>query len=147
MTWHSAIFDDILITQIVRLSLYIVFFLFVLYALFQMIIRSKEVTSDLIVVSIAIYLIIGVIGGSFALLFYFLFPGSAFKLPETIQEANLLDFTYFSFVTMSTLGYGDITPIRQETRALSYFLAIIGQFYIAIIVATLVSKYISRKPD
>ncbi len=57
------------------------------------------------------------------------------------------DWIYFSFVTITTLGYGDITPLTQTARSLSFAEAIVGQFYIAVLVAGLVSAYISSKRD
>jgi hypothetical protein len=54
-------------------------------------------------------------------------------------------FTYFSFVTLSTLGYGDITPINRVAGAWVAVEAMIGQFYIAIIMARLVSLHAANK--
>jgi hypothetical protein len=54
---------------------------------------------------------------------------------------------YFSFVTMTTLGYGDVVPVRALARSVSILQAVTGQFYIAIIVARLVSLYIVGRQD
>ena len=56
----------------------------------------------------------------------------------------LPDFVYFSFVTMTTLGFGDIAPAMPITRFLVYLEAIVGQFYLAILVASLVGSKISK---
>ncbi|MCP4001069.1 MAG: hypothetical protein GY727_09185 [Gammaproteobacteria bacterium] len=53
--------------------------------------------------------------------------------------------TYFSFVTLTTLGYGDITPITSGAKALAYTEAVAGQLYIAVLVGALVGGYISEK--
>ena len=63
--------------------------------------------------------------------------GSIFKQQQ--------DFLYYSFVTLTTLGYGDITPIGATARALSTIEAILGQFYMAILVAGLISIFVNRK--
>lgn len=55
------------------------------------------------------------------------------------------DYLYFSLVTMTTLGYGDIAPIHPLTRSLATTEAVIGQFYVAVIVARLVSIVILQK--
>ena len=52
---------------------------------------------------------------------------------------NLL---YYSFVTLTTLGYGDITPIHPVARTLAYLEAVIGQLYIAVLIASLVGRYL-----
>ena len=51
-----------------------------------------------------------------------------------------VNFVYFSFITMSTVGYGDITPKIPESQTLAYFISVTGQLYIAIIIAFLVGK-------
>jgi len=53
-------------------------------------------------------------------------------------------FIYYSFVTLTTLGYGDITPVNPFARSLAYLEAVCRQFYIAILVASLVSAHISK---
>ena len=57
------------------------------------------------------------------------------------------EWLYFSFVTMTTLGYGDILPVSATARSLAYLQAIFGQFYIAVLVAGLVSVYVSKKGE
>jgi hypothetical protein len=142
-TWFSELFAaNRLYIEIIQLVLYVLFFAFVLIALFRWLIKSTVVTIDSIIVAVAIYCLFGIIGGSLALLLETVYPGQVYKLPDTIQHGDLLDFTYYSFVTLTTLGYGDITPLRQESQTLSYMLAMIGQFYVAIIIAILVSQYI-----
>jgi voltage-gated potassium channel len=56
------------------------------------------------------------------------------------------DFIYFSFVTITTLGFGDISPTLPVARFLVYLEAIIGQFYLAILVASLVGSRLSKLP-
>ena len=57
---------------------------------------------------------------------------------------RLLEFQYFSFVTLSTLGYGDLLPLSETARALVLAETITGQFYLAILVAALVGAYVSE---
>jgi len=52
--------------------------------------------------------------------------------------------TYYSFVTLTTVGYGDISPVSPATRTLAWMEAITGQFYLAVIVAGLVSVLAAR---
>ncbi len=55
------------------------------------------------------------------------------------------DWIYYSFVTLTTVGYGDMLPLTFSARALSYIETIFGQFYLAVLVAGLVSAYLSSK--
>lgn len=74
-------------------------------------------------------------------------PGS-FSLPVDAAErpAHLLqsDMTYFSLVTLATVGYGDVLPATHTARMLAMFQAVTGQFYVAVVVALFVGIYSSR---
>jgi uncharacterized membrane protein len=72
-------------------------------------------------------------------------PASFQGLSEPLSQGWSIDWLYFSFVTMTALGYGDITPVSATARTLAYLQAVFGQFYIAIFVAGLVSAYISER--
>jgi len=83
----------------------------------------------------------GIIGGNLAFLLYDFYP-NAFIFPERIAQPTFTDFLYFSFITMATVGYGDITPAIAQTETFAYLLAVTGQLYVAIIIAMLVGKYL-----
>jgi hypothetical protein len=107
--------------------------------------RINTVTLELLVGSINVYLMLGI---GFALVFALiehLQPGSFTGLESfAVMSDQVLTFLYFSFVTMSTLGYGDISPVSPHAMTASYVLAILGQLYLAILVARLVAMYIGR---
>jgi hypothetical protein len=63
----------------------------------------------------------------------------------TEQQVEPSHFIYYSFVTMSTLGYGDITPISNSARSLSLLEAVVGQLYIAVLIARLVGMHIAQE--
>ena len=65
-------------------------------------------------------------------------------LPQTADDLRLLDLQYFSFVTMTTLGYGDVAPVSDVARALAALEALIGQLYLAVLVAALVGAYVAK---
>lgn len=112
--------------------------------LLKSIVRSDEVTPNAILGSICIYLLLGLMWalGYSALTFL---EAKPFDLPvATSGEAvddhpTLATLLYFSFVTMSTLGYGDITPQTDLARTLTWTQSVTGQFYLAVLVARLVS--------
>ena len=60
---------------------------------------------------------------------------------------QLAHFSYFSLVTLSTLGYGDITPVTRPARALASTEAIFGQLYLAVLIARLVGQAISLRRE
>jgi hypothetical protein len=68
--------------------------------------------------------------------------GAALDTASTVESARLqvAQFSYFSFVTLTTLGYGDITPLSRPARNLAALEAVFGQLYLAVLVARLVSQ-------
>jgi voltage-gated potassium channel len=109
---------------------------------------SHNVTPTIILSSINGYLLLGVLGSVLLAIAdklhrdFFAAGDPGINFPgEALPQFN--DFIYFSFVTLSTLGYGDITPISHLSRSLAVLIAIAGQMYITILIAMLVGKYLS----
>jgi hypothetical protein len=105
----------------------------------------SEVTSETLWAAVNVYVLIGL---SFAFLYSVvtLFSADAFvgKFMEEDLRDQMLGFVYFSFVTLTTLGYGDITPNNTVVGTLTYLEALVGQLYVAIMIARLVGLYIAR---
>jgi hypothetical protein len=137
--------DDIL-----RVAALLAMFVFLLLATFNTL-RQVAVGNDIslnrIVGAICVYLLLGVMWSIAYTVLEFSQPGSFKGLTELLSPLWSPDWIYYSFVTITTLGYGDITPLTQTARTLSFAEAIVGQFYIAVLVAGLVSAYISSKRD
>jgi voltage-gated potassium channel len=108
--------------------------------------RAKEVTINVICASLCLYLIIGLFWGSLYAFLYSISPGSySGALLENVDEGILYVFNYFSLVTLTTLGYGDITPQTPGAGALCQMEAIFGQFFTAVVVAWLVGNFASGR--
>jgi len=104
------------------------------------VLNEKEVSFDILCGAVAIYLLLGV---SWAIAFGVLeslAPGTIFHT-NTNAELTSTDLLYFSFTTLTTLGYGDVTPISPVARIWANLEAITGTLYIAVLVARLVSLY------
>jgi hypothetical protein len=76
------------------------------------------------------------------------FPASG-KLAGTLGSADARGpvLIYYSFVTLTTAGFGDITPVAPSARTLSWLEAMVGQFYIAVLVASLVGLRLAQRPN
>jgi amino acid transporter len=146
ITWFEVFFKSNSYINLFRFLLYLVFFAFTIASLFRFMSRARKINQDVVIISMVIYLLLGILGGATAFFFYHMYP-NAFNFAHPDAEVDLLKMTYFGFVTLSTLGYGDITPARPETQTLSYLLAVTGQLYVAIIVAFIVSKFIAHNPE
>ena len=131
--------------DVARLTLLAMFFVFVTISLIRFMKKSAKVDVNVIMAAINIYLLVGIISGGLAFLFYKVLP-DAYNFPSYITEPIFVNFNYYSFVTMSTVGYGDITPRLPQTQTLAYIIAVTGQLYVAIIIAFLVGKLLMH-PD
>jgi hypothetical protein len=87
--------------------------------------------------AVVLYLLLGLLWAVAYQVVESVVPGSFTQSPE--HNAGLSGWFYFSFVTLTTVGYGDIAPVTQEARSLAILEALIGQLYPAVIIARLVS--------
>jgi voltage-gated potassium channel len=108
-------------------------------------VHSGAIDINKIIGAICIYLLLGVNWSFFYLIINMAIPDSFHGLAATDIGAQLSEFLYYSFVTITTLGYGDIVPVKPIARTISYLEAILGQFYVAVLVAWLVGMYLSEK--
>lgn len=122
----------------------------VVISIMRFVLFSRRVTGDTLFAAIVAYLIL-------AMMFGQLYSGLDLLLPDAFNLSGKIltkhgmtpdvEFTYFSIVTIATLGYGDITPTHPLTQILAAIEAVVGQFYVAVIVAWLVSLYIIHHQD
>jgi formate hydrogenlyase subunit 3/multisubunit Na+/H+ antiporter MnhD subunit len=109
---------------------------------------ERRVTTNIILGAVCVYLLIGIVWGMGFTLLNTVMPDS-FSMPPG-RIASLLDglmrnFIYYSFATLTTLGYGDITPVSVPARYFSVLEAIAGQVYLSVLVARLVGMHISQR--
>lgn len=134
--------DELELTAFIFLFIY---FSFITYFLFKDLIRSKKVTSSVIIGAFAGYFMIGVIT-------FFIFAFLNNTYPDTLNidsdsEGGIQDTFYFSFITLTTIGYGDFAPTSSLGQRIAILEGLIGQFYLAIVMAILVGKYLSRNSE
>ena len=127
--------------ELVNRILFVLFLMMVAINLLVGIVRSKEVDTDVIFSAVAVYVLFGFCGAVLAAVIMFFVP-TAFSLNST-YSSQFHQFLYFSFVTITTTGYGDILPITPLARTLAIFLALFGQLYLTVIIGILIGKYLS----
>lgn len=112
--------------------------------------RGRRLTADGIFATVASYLLISFIFAQVYLLVLGWAPDS-FQLPVPLDQRSpqglQSDMVYFSLITLATVGYGDILPKTDVARMLAVIEAVIGQFYVAVIVAVFVGMYSSQRRD
>jgi len=122
---------------------------FVIGHLLHFILRAPVVNMEVLCGSIAAYLMLGLMWTVAYWLVDQLTPGGAFSFNTNRGAQSMNGFTgfYFSFITVSTVGYGDITPVSRAARWLAAMEAMTGLLYVAVLIARLVSIYSSAKSD
>jgi len=129
-----------------HLILLFVFYLWAIWLAAEQVLISdtKTVDANRIVGAICIYLLMGLI---WALMYLFIaqaIPGAFNGVEQLVWYDNFADVAYYSYVTLTTLGYGDISPVAPIARFLVYMEAVVGVFYMAILVASLIGVGISE---
>ncbi len=101
---------------------------------------TGKVDLNIIVGSVALYLLIGLIWSILYTMLLEISPNSFAGIEARPWYDNMSTTTYFSFVTLTTLGYGDISPVKPIAQVLVILEAVVGMFYIAVIVASLIGS-------
>jgi voltage-gated potassium channel len=132
-------------------TLWLLLFIFITWHLLRGVLRQKAITSETISMSISVYLLLGFSWGLFYILLHHVQP-LAFSLgSSTVADSGASSeqkafpvLIYFSLTTLSTIGFGDITPVSLQARYAAVAEGITGQFYLAILVARLVGMQMSQ---
>ena len=140
LNWVVFFESDSNTATIVRLVAFFAFWTFTTYHILKTINAQKIVSPEVIFGAVSGYLLFGLLGALMAACLEFLAPGSiSVKNPNALGE-----FVYYSFVTLSTLGYGDIVPKTNIAQTLSIAISLTGQLYLTLVIAILVGKFISQ---
>ena len=126
----------------------IIFIGYVVWIHLIKIIRTDTVSSNLLYGALSVYLLIGLLMAFVYMLIDLYYPASfpssiaVFQNGHYSLEQHYLKYLYYSFITLTTLGYGDITPLSAQSQAFAYLEAVAGQFYLTVLVARLVGIYL-----
>lgn len=121
----------------------VLLFSYTTFNIFMHLLRSREVTSEILFASVCVYLLIGLTWAAFYILIDFLYPHSFIDTSRNIP-IDAPRILFFSYITLTTVGYGTLTPDSDPARSLALLEAIIGQLFLAIMVARLVGLHISK---
>lgn len=132
---------------IYQLSSVFLFLSFTLHLCWKQVMFSGNVDGNKVIGAICIYMLIGIIWAFAYLMIEALSPGSFKGLESDLWQHNLEEFIYYSFITLTTLGYGDISPVQPLSRFLAYMEAIVGIFYTTVLVASLIGMRLAHGHD
>ena len=147
LVWFDHFFPSDVLDLVFSFSFFF-YNLFIVVFVVRHIAKSEKVNVTIIISSINGYLLIGILGAVLLAmteilqkLIYHLDTGAINFSGGAAQGFH--DFLYFSFITLTTLGYGDVTPVSALAKSLTILIAISGQLYMTILIAMLVGKYIT----
>ncbi|WP_188373885.1 two pore domain potassium channel family protein [Winogradskyella haliclonae] len=126
-----------------RMIVYFLFYVLVTLELIKQVWRAKVVDKKVIYGLVSGYISLGLIAFFICLSIETLHPNSysGFIESSTITE----NLTYYSYITLMTIGYGDILPITSLSQKAAILIGLIGQVYLVVITAIVVGKYINQK--
>ena len=142
LTWLPLPFD----IHAVEFFFFAVTLVGCIVGILRFVFRTNRVTVDTIFGAVAAYLLLAALFAVIHMLLQHVDPTS-FRIPDAAPEAPGVvrsDLLYFSLITLVTVGYGDIVPVTPLARMVSAFEGVVGQFYVAAVVAMLVGRYISQ---
>ena len=141
-----GIFSDIVRVDLADVVFGGAFFAYVTIVMFIHIFTVEEVTSDILFGSACVYLMIGLTWSIFYEILNFFDPISI-HIPSDLNidgKTTWTDLLYYSFVTLTTLGYGDLAPVSKHARSLAIVETVVGQLYLTILVARLMGLHLYK---
>jgi voltage-gated potassium channel len=142
---NIGFFTDLDLFNEISDSLIGLFYVFAVLRLLAQIARSKRVTVNVIIQAISGFLLLGFVF-SLAIARIDVHQPGSFSFPENETGTifnNFYDQLYYGFITMGTVGYGDILPKTPFAKTFSILVGVSGQLYVAIIISMLVGKFSS----
>jgi len=123
----------------------LLFWIYIAIRILKYILSQSIITAELIYAAVAVYFIFGLTWASIYQLIELNNPDSfAMSNADASAQNFIFQMWYFSMVTLTTLGYGDISPITMTARVFVVLEAIMGQFYIAVLIANLIGRRIAQ---
>ncbi len=142
---YRAVTDQGNSFQIFSLSIFILFFSLLSYLVFNQMFLEKIIGHNIIAAAFDCYLLLGLIG---AMIFTLIFIMDSNCFTGIAENEIIFDkMLYFSFITLTSIGYGDITPNSQLTEKVASFFGLVGHFYSVVIVGIIVAKYVANKTE
>ena len=132
------------LSELTNFVMLFLFYSIVTYEIIAQVWQSKEVNTGVMLGLMSGYISLGLVGFFICMSVEFLEPGSFSGLTgnDTYPHGIRDDLGYFSFITLLTIGYGDILPISQVARNAAVIIGLLGQFYLVIVTAVVIEKYI-----
>ena len=122
-----------------------VFLIAIIWKFVSQVASQKDITIKSVLRVLNGYLLLGVVFTSLIALVQYIDP-NAYNFPEAEEDA-IGNLVYYTFITMTTVGYGDIVPQSPIAKSVTTAIAVSGQFYVAVLIALIVGKYVGSQSE
>jgi Ion channel len=134
------------VNDLLKMGILFPFFIIVTLEIIRQVWRAKIVNKNVILGLMSGYISLGLIGTFLFISIEMVSPGSFSGIMDTNTGiTDTKNLTYFSYITLMTIGYGDILPLTLIAKKATILIGLIGQFYLVIITAVVVAKYIRNQ--
>jgi hypothetical protein len=116
-----------------------IYFILIFLELIRQIFNSKQITLNVVLGAFTGYIMIGIIGYYVFRIIFVLDP-SSFAIPTHLFQ----ELFYYTFITLTTIGYGDIAPLSEAARNFAILLGLVGQFYNTVLIAIIIGKFLQK---
>ncbi len=143
---ENVVFGSESLSNYLRFGFFFLFYAMVTIEVISQVWQSKKVNETVILGLISGYICLGLLGSFLFMSIEFIEPGSFQGISQSIHsEGARVSLVYFSYITLMTIGYGEIVPTSNLARNASVLLGLLGQFYLVIITAIVVGKFLGQK--
>ena len=140
------LYEEIELFYNLELIIIILYLIYLIKTNFALLFRDYEVNFYRIIGAVNVYLLFALVGAYLFLLMEIIHPGNFSNSAEIdTYETGLSNFIYFSLVSISTVGYGEMYPEHSFARSLSVFIAVLGLLYPTLVIARLITLELQKK--
>ncbi len=139
-----AVFGNLPYYFFVLNIIYVIFFTFIFLEVLKFLVKPSYINADIISASACGYFLLIEIATFLLQLLFYNNPNSFKGINTASHSETFIDLVYFCSITITSIGFGDITPNTHYTKLITSFLGIVGQFYSVVLVGILISKFSSK---
>lgn len=130
--------------ELLAMLAFVAFLVVAIFEALRKVIRAPFINANRVIGAVCVYLMLGLLWGAIYAVLHTVSPDSFILPAHEVDTLTTSTWNYYSFVTLTTLGYGEIVPVSATARTLAFAEAVTGQLYVAILVAGLVGAYIAE---
>ncbi|CCH01721.1 putative ion transport protein [Fibrella aestuarina BUZ 2] len=128
-------------------GLYVAFFIFIFLEVINFLIRPSYINTDIISAAACGFFLLIEMAVFLLQAFQYVNPGSFRGIDRSSPASTFIDLVYFSCITITSIGFGDITPNTYQTKLITSLFGVVGQFYTVVLVGILISKFTSKTTE